>query len=69
VTYQYDKLRGKIVEKFSTLDNFAKALNMSRPTLSLKINNRSEWSQTEIKKACKLLGIKDREVAEYFFKT
>lgn len=63
----YSKLRGKIKEVFGTQDAFAQAMGMDRSTLSLKLNNKSEWTMTEIEKACCLLGIPINEVYLYFF--
>ena len=65
--YDYKKLRGKIVEKFSTLQNFAKAMDWSERTLSLKINNKRFWKQSEIIKACKILDINKDDIVVYFF--
>ena len=63
----YSKLRGKIREVFGTQDAFAKAMEMDCSTLSLKLNNKSEWTHSEIEKACTLLGISIEEVHIYFF--
>lgn len=65
--YDYKKLRGKIVEKFATLQNFARAMEWSERTLSLKINNKRYWKQSEIIKACKILDINKDDIAAYFF--
>ena len=37
--FNYDKLKGRIVEKFGTQMAFSKALGVSERTLSLKLNN------------------------------
>lgn len=63
----YSKLRGKIREVFGTQDAFAKAMEMDCSTLSLKLNNKSEWTHGEIAKACMLLGISIEDVHLYFF--
>lgn len=65
--YDYKKLRGKIVEKFATLQNFARAMEWSERTLSLKINNKRYWKQSEIIKACKILDINKEDIVAYFF--
>lgn len=65
--YDYCKLRGKIVEKFTTMQRFAKAMNWSERTLSLKMNNKRYWKQTEIINACNLLEISNNQIVEYFF--
>lgn len=63
----YAKLRGKIKEKFGSQDNFAEAMGMDRSTLSLKLNGKSDWTRTEIEKACALLDIPLSEAYAYFF--
>lgn len=67
MAYDYNKLRGKIVEKFGTQGAFAKALGVSERTLSLKINGKIYFAQDEISKSCELLGIPDDNVQDYFF--
>jgi transcriptional regulator with XRE-family HTH domain len=63
----YGKLRELIRIKFKTIDAFADAMGMSRSALSRKLNGISAWSQSEIEKACSLLGISISQVGEYFF--
>jgi len=65
--FDYRKLKGKIKEIFDTQDAFAKALGISNVTLSLKLNNKAEFSQKEIDKASDLLKIKKEEIPIYFF--
>ena len=66
--FNYDKLKGKIVERFGTQGNFAKALGVSERTLSLKLNNKIFFSQDEISKISNLLDIELEEIQDYFFK-
>ena len=63
----YSKLLGRIVEKYGTQFNFAKILGISERSLSLKLNSKVGFKQSEIVKSCELLGIEDVEIAEYFF--
>jgi UV DNA damage repair endonuclease len=63
----YRKLKGKITEVFTTQSAFAKALDVAPATLSLKLNNKSEWSTGEIAKACDLLNIPLVDAHLYFF--
>lgn len=63
----YAKLRGRIREQYKTQEAFAEAMGMDCSTLSMKLNEKSEWSRTEIEKACELLEIKIEEVYAYFF--
>ncbi len=63
----YSKLTGKIVEKFGNRKNFAQAMELSERSLSLKLNGKISWKQTEIVNACDLLDITHNEIAMYFF--
>jgi transcriptional regulator with XRE-family HTH domain len=63
----YSKLRGKIRAYFSTQASFAKALGISECALSQKLNDRSEWTRTEMGKACQLLHFPAEEIPAYFF--
>ena len=65
--YDYSKLLGRITEKYGTQARFAAAMQMSEHTLSLKVNAKRAWKQSEITAACELLGIPDSEVGAYFF--
>ena len=65
--YDYDKLIGKIIEKFYTRKRFAMAMGMSERTLSLKMNNKIDFTQDEISKACEILEIKHTDIPIYFF--
>lgn len=67
LTFDYSKLRGRIVEKYSTLSAFAQAIGISDGTLSSKMNSKTYFSNEEIVEACKLLGIRFEEVQSYFF--
>lgn len=55
--FNYNKLKGKITEKYGTQLSFARAMGVSERTLSLKLNNRVAFSQPEIFLASQLLGI------------
>lgn len=65
--FDYSKLRGRIVEKYGTIRNFAEALEMSLVSVSKKLNNKSEISRRDIVKWSKLLDIEANEYYEYFF--
>ena len=67
MSFRYDKLLGRIVEMFGTQERFAVAMGMSSQTLSLKLNNKSDWKRAEIMKACELLEIDMKEIKDYFF--
>lgn len=67
--YNYNKLIGRIVEKYGTRDAFANVLGWSRGKLSARLNNKTEFSQNEIALLCKkdLLDIPASQVVSYFF--
>lgn len=67
MAFNYDKLKGRIVEIFGTQYRFAEAMGMSDRTLSLKLNGGVPWNQSDICKAVSLLKLKDSDIPEYFF--
>ncbi len=67
MSFNYSKLRGKIVEKFGTQIIFAEKLSVSQRTLSLKLNNKIFFSQDEIVRCSELLDINPNEIEEFFF--
>lgn len=67
MSFDYTELKRKIRSVFGTQDEFAKALRIGRVSLSLRLNNKAEFSQEEINKSCDLLGLKRSEIPKYFF--
>jgi len=67
VAFDYSKLRGKIKEVYGQQDKFADAIELGRVSLSKRLNNSLEFSQTEIKKSCSALGISAQDMPDYFF--
>lgn len=66
--YDYSKLNGRIIEVCGTQAVFAQRMNLSERTVSLKLNGKVGWKQTEIASACDILGITTTEIPSYFFK-
>lgn len=68
--FDFDKLRGRIKEKLKYEAVFAEKLDISQASLSSKFNNKSDFTSTEISKACEkdVLDIPENEIGEYFFK-
>lgn len=67
MAFNYRKLRGRIVEKYGSQMEFAKAMGWSERTLSKKINGKIPWKQTDICSAIKLLGLSQDDIQAYFF--
>lgn len=67
MAFDYSKLRGRIVEKFKNQIVFAKQMDWSERTLSLKLNGKVSWKQPEICKAIELLELSDSDILVYFF--
>lgn len=67
MAYRYDDLIGKIISKFGSRKAFAKALNISAESLSMKLNGKRFFDQREISRACELLDIQEADINKYFF--
>lgn len=67
MAFDYSRLKGKIVEKYGTQANFAKALGVTEPVLSLKMNNKTKFNSDDIIKMANLLEISPNEIGVYFF--
>ena len=65
--FDNSKLRGKIKEVFGTELNFCSKLGMAGSTLSAKLNNKAEFSRSEILKIVSLLKIDKKDIFEIFF--
>lgn len=65
--FDYSRLRGKIRELFGTQEAFAKEIGMSSASLSAKLNNQVDFSQSEINRAAELLEIDTKYIPVYFF--
>lgn len=63
--YDYSLLLGKIKERGETQASVAAVLGISPATLSAKLNNKTEFVQSEIIACCKFLDIQD--ITKYFF--
>ena len=67
MAFDYNKLRGRIIEIFGTQSKFATAMRWSERTLSLKMNGNRLWKQTDICKAIELLKLSQKDIPIYFF--
>ena len=68
MTYDYTNLRRRIKEVgFNNEEAFAKAIGITRPTLSLKLNGKAKFDQLEITRIIELLNIQESDIHLYFF--
>lgn len=67
IVFDYSKLRGRIVEKYSTQGKFAEAVGLTDRSVSLKLNNGIGFSQDEIINWCELLNLESCDIPTYFF--
>ena len=67
MSFDYRKLLGRIVEKMGSQSNFSKAMGLSGRSMSLKLNSKVPFKQSEICKAVSILGIPEEEISAYFF--
>ena len=65
--YCYNKLRGKIVEKFGNVERFSKAFGETATKKKKKLSGKSEWTQSDIAKTISLLNISADKIPNYFF--
>ena len=65
--FNHSKLLGRIRECGFTQEDLAKAIGMSRATLSAKLNNQSYFSSKAMYLICEVLNIPLEEIGEYFF--
>ena len=66
--FDFKELKLQIKRVFSTQEDFAKAMKMSKTALNQRLNNQVSWKCEEIVKACELLGIDLADAHLYFFK-
>lgn len=69
--FTYNKLKGRIVEKYGSVNKFYLAnkdmLGCTYATITNKLKGVSGFSQEEIILWASILGIKPSEIFEYFF--
>lgn len=67
VTFDYSKLKGKIVEVLENQSNYAKALGLSETSITNKLNNNVNFTQKEIYHSAHILHIDLEDISTYFF--
>ncbi len=67
MAYEYNKLKGRIIEKYGSRRKFAEILGLSEVSMSKKLNGTVQFTQEDIIKWCNLLEIPEVEIGGYFF--
>lgn len=67
MAFNYNKLKGRIIEKYGNQTAFAKAFGTSKNSLSRKMNNKMRFTSDDIIRAAELLEIPENQIGEYFF--
>ena len=65
--FDFDKLVGRIIEKYGTRAAFADAMGMKAGQLTVRLKNKVPFKSPEIEKAAGLLHIKPDDIGRYFF--
>lgn len=65
--FDYSKLLGRIKEFGFTQETLAKKIGITEASMSLKLNNKANFKQKEIRLICKVLKIPCNEIGVYFF--
>ncbi|PDH91403.1 hypothetical protein AO466_08400 [Oenococcus oeni] len=69
--FDYSKLRGLIVEKYSRynspIERFAMDVGVSRVTISKKLNNQSRMNSDDVIDFSNVLKITPSKIYQYFF--
>lgn len=65
--YAYNKLKGRITEVFGTQAAFAKAVGLSKNSVSKKLSGKTEFSQSDVERWAKLLHIERCDYGEFFY--
>lgn len=65
--FDYSKLLGLMKEQHITQYDLAERLGSTATTLSLKLNNKAPFKQSEIVQISNILGISQDDIDTYFF--
>lgn len=67
MAYEYRMLRGRIVQKYGTMCEFAKALGIAKQTVSAKLTGKIGITVRDIERWAELLDIPKSRYGTYFF--
>lgn len=67
MAFDFKKLRARMIEKYGSQTEFAKAYGVSENTMSRKMQNKVPFSSDDVIKISEMLGISKDDVGSYFF--
>lgn len=65
--FNYNKLKGRIVELGYGISDIANLLGVSRTSIYERLNGNIPFKDYEIYKICKFLDIREVDIEQYFF--
>jgi len=65
--YDFSELRGLIAKRHMTAASLSRKIGLSETTMYSKLNNNTEFTQSEIKKIADVLNINPEDIPLYFF--
>lgn len=65
--FQKNEFRAALARKNMTLDDIAKALDVTTPTVSRKVNGQGDFFRYEIEKIRQVLNLTPEETLNIFF--
>lgn len=68
MSYDYSKLKGRIIEIFGNNSAFARAMPISERALSLKLTGKRFWTQEQMERAIEILLLSKEDIPTYFFR-
>ena len=67
MSYNFAKLRGRMVEKSVNAEDLAHQIGMARSALSLRLNGKRQFRLNEVEQIVTALDIPAEQIAAYFF--
>lgn len=67
MSFEYNRLKGRIVEKVGSQKALAEKLGISEIAFSKKINGINRFSSDDIIKITEILNIPKEDIGDYFF--
>ena len=65
--YDYSELLGRMKARKITQEELANKIHLNPSTLNQKLNNKSDFSQSEMRNICIVLNVPMDNIVSYFF--